>query len=206
MGALVPIGITGLMCLWTASLQRAYRLSLSEDDLISAGEADPPNRTRCSIPSEYFRIYAGDSLAIYGGAPPYRFLSTDSQPRFYVEKNGSGLAISTDVYAEDGKTILVRIDKNHFITATGGEIFKRERPDRSTLMVTDKYGKMVLNVHYINELAVKITGTFVYPGTTISIDEHGGSIRGSATCIFHQDCWNEAGINSSSAGILIGPH
>jgi len=41
----------------------------------------------------------------------------------------------------------------------------------------DKYGKIVLNVHYINESAVKNYRTFVYPSTTISIDEHEGSIR-----------------------------
>src|SRR6266566_4139923 len=138
----------------------------------------------------------------------FSFLSirayTNDVPRFSVEKHGNGLAISTDVFAEDGRTVLVRIDKNHFIASTSGEIFKRDHPDKSTLIVTDKYGKIVLNVHYINESAVKITGTFVYPGTTISIDEHEGSIRGAATYIFHQDCWMEIGISSGSTGIKLG--
>jgi len=58
---------------------------------------------------------------------------------------------------EDARTVLVHIDKNHFVATTGGEILKRDHPDKSTLIVMDKYGKIVLNVHYINESAVKIT-------------------------------------------------
>ncbi len=187
---------------YTKGVQR--ELALPESDLLPAGESDPPNRTRCAMPANAFRIYAGDSLAYYTGEPPYRFLSTNKVPRFSVEKHGNGLAISTDVFAEDGRTVLARIDKNHFIASTSGEILKRDHPDKSTLIATDKYGKTVLNVHYINESAVKITGTFVYPGTTISIDEHEGSIRGAATYTFHQDCWMETGINSGSAGITLG--
>ena len=106
-------------------------------------------------------------------------------------------------YHRGTRTILPQKDKNHFVATTGGEILKRDHPDKSTLIVTDKYGKIVLNVHYINESAVKTTGTFVYPGTTISIDKHEGSIRGAATYIFHQDCWMEIGINSGSTGITL---
>lgn len=117
----------GVIVLFSLLSVRAYNrsmqrdLALPESDLLPAGEPDPPNRARCAIPTDAFRIYAGDSVAYYTGEPPYRFLSTNDVPRFSVEKHGKGLAISTDVFAEDGRTVLVRIEKNHFVANTSGE-------------------------------------------------------------------------------------
>jgi hypothetical protein len=54
----------------------------------------------------------------------------------------------------------------------------------STLSVVDKYGKRVFRVHYINEFAVEITGTFVYPGATLTIEKDRGTLIGSATYTF----------------------
>jgi hypothetical protein len=114
-----PIGfgtvVLVVSLIYTSDIELGKELSLPESELLPAGEPDPPNMTQCLPPPNSFRIYAGNSLAYYTGAPPYRFISTNGSPRVSVEKKGRGLAISTDVYAEDGRTVLVHIDKNHFV-------------------------------------------------------------------------------------------
>ena len=56
-----------------------------------------------------------------------------------------------------------KLSNNHF-DINPNEIFTKERPDFSTLRITDSYGNQVLNVRFINPHALSVTGVLFYPG------------------------------------------
>lgn len=202
-GALVSLGVSLAFCWWTVHLQQEHRLNLSEDDLFPASEHDPPYPSRCNPSANDFKIFLGKSMAYFTGQPPYTFVTINNEPKLVIEKSRAGLAITTDVLAEDGRTILVRIVKNHFITTTGGEVLQRQRPDRSTLIVLDKYGNTALNVRYLNDKTIKIMGTFHYPSVTVTITEDQAAFVGRAKFFSHGDCFENSGIQFGPNGDLL---
>jgi hypothetical protein len=75
------------------------------------------------------------------------------------------------------------------------------------LSVVDEYKQTVLSVHYINELAVRITGSFIYPEGSFIIRDHQMEIRaGRATFISQGDCFMESGISTGPNGIIVIKH
>jgi hypothetical protein len=80
---------------------------------------------------------------------------------------------------------------------------KSDHPDRSTLAVTDKYGRPVFSVRYLNKSAVKIIGMFVYPEAKITLREEQGSILSSAMYEFSRTCWGDVGIDVKPNGIVV---
>jgi hypothetical protein len=202
LGALFFIGITVLPCWWTVSLKKEHRLGLAEDDLLPAGEASPVN-LQCIPPNNAFKVFFGSSLAYFTGQSPFTFITVNDDPKFLIETMGSRLSITTDILAEDGRTVLVRIVKNHFILTTGGEILQRTRPVRSTLIVVDKNGHTALNIHYINETTVKIMGDFHYPGVHMTITEDEARFDGNARFTSRGGCTANAGVQLGPRGVIV---
>lgn len=74
------------------------------------------------------------------------------------------IAVLMDVKDPDGK-VIARLDRNGFIV-NANKVLSMDRPDKSTLIVTDEYGMKTLNIRYLNSQAIKIEGAFHYPGET----------------------------------------
>jgi hypothetical protein len=78
----------------------------------------------------------------------------------WVERKGDELAVDADIY--DGR-ILAQLRGGEF-RLNPNNMFRRERPDRHTLVVYDQMGRERLRVRYNNARSVTLTGIFEYPG------------------------------------------
>lgn len=93
-----------------------------------------------------------------------------------IDKNDDGsLAVSAIIKDRDGR-ILTEIKHGKFVVAQGERIFKRERPSRSELKVTDEYGDVVLYLKFFNPRAMWIT--FKSHG----FEFHGSKLQNNQTC------------------------
>jgi hypothetical protein len=72
------------------------------------------------------------------------------------------IAVNLDVLSED-RRVVARIKRNHF-WVNPNNVLNKERPDRSTLVVTDQFGKEVLNIRYLNPHSIHLTGAFYVVG------------------------------------------
>jgi hypothetical protein len=66
-----------------------------------------------------------------------------------------------DILDKEGK-VIVTFEKGHF-TVVQTNILDMKRPDRSTLIVRDQYKNEVLNVRYLNERSLQVSGLLRYP-------------------------------------------
>jgi hypothetical protein len=73
-----------------------------------------------------------------------------------------GIEVNADIRSPDMK-LVANLRQNHF-DVNPNEIFTKERPDFSTLRVTDSYGNVVLNVRFLNPHTLSVTGVLFYPG------------------------------------------
>jgi hypothetical protein len=94
-----------------------------------------------------------------------------------IGKSGSGMTVSAKVFSRDGRIVAQIVDNGFFINPNN--FFRRERPDKSTLVVYDQEGRQVLVVRYLNPSAVKILGIFNFPGISpIIIEENQQAFEG----------------------------
>lgn len=70
-------------------------------------------------------------------------------------------SVSAELYDRNG--LLARIVDNEF-ELNSNELFRRRRPDLSTLKLEDRWGQEVLTVQFLNPNAFYVTGRFYYPG------------------------------------------
>jgi len=57
--------------------------------------------------------------------------------------------------------IIARLDKNGFVVNNAYTLFML-RPDNSTVIIEDQFGKEVLNARFLNPGAFKLTGVLQY--------------------------------------------
>jgi hypothetical protein len=92
------------------------------------------------------------------------------EPMLEVAEKDGGLLVSAKVFDRDGKIIAKIIDNEFFLNRNN--MFRADRPDKSTLEVFDQYDKRVLFVRYLNKRAIAIFGEFYHPDAgRISINE-----------------------------------
>ena len=121
-------------------------------------------------------------------------------------KNG-GFLFNADIYDQTHE-LVARIDHNEFHLIPGKYAYQT-RPDRSTLNVYDKEGNLLFSVHYRNEGAIDIKGTFVCSdGREAKVGNDGeltmtgpkGTLTQSRTCLI-----NTGGFVVSDWGFGVGP-
>ncbi len=139
---------------------------------------DPMPENPCGqFPASALALYLGNSVA-YATSFPYTVLRVDRHDRFSIDRTTDGVSVSLDVFSDDGK-IVAEISKNEF-TINPNNFFKRERPDKHTLIVYDQKKQKVLSIRYLNQSAVKILGIFYYPNRPpIVIEEQRQRIEGN---------------------------
>lgn len=93
-------------------------------------------------------------------------------------------------FTDSRNRILLRLDKNGAVNRAQGLILLR--PDRSTFLVEDAYGREFLKATYLNSSAFEISGYGVYCGKVFPIASPSTHILVSGLCI-----------DQSSHGILI---
>ncbi len=139
------------------------------------GRLEPANDPEPPLPPGCIKKYPDSWGIFYGGSvnfstrPDVTIVTIASQALLAVRKTPDGLAINASIYGEDGR-IIAEVKDNEF-TINQNNYFRRERLDRSTLVVYDQFNSPVLSVRYVNSFAIKVTGVFRYAGREVIIDE-----------------------------------
>lgn len=152
-----------------------------------ASDPNPLTPHNCSPDSPNdLAVFYGGGVA-YSTFNPLTIVEIAGKELLSVERVNGNLLISAEIYDVYGK-IIAEIKNNEF-TINQNNFFRRERPDKSTLIVYDQYNVEVLNIRYLNPSAIKVLGTFRYknrPPVVIRENEMefgGGIISG--------DCGND---------------
>lgn len=125
--------------------------------LVPARMPNPPVPASCRhpIPENALRVYLGDSLGYFTG-PRITVVSVAGKPLLSIEKKDKGMSINAQIYSLDRRIAAEIIDNRFQINPNN--YFRRERPSKHALVVYDQEGAEVLNVDYLNQNAVHITG------------------------------------------------
>ena len=111
----------------------------------------------------------GGKLAVIGpladaaigyGQGPFTPAQIGSCSALRINRTSTGLLIDAFSY-DSGNNLIFRIERNVF---EGLDLFagflKEERPDRSTLLITDERYQVVFGVRYLHRNIVRVWGTF----------------------------------------------
>jgi hypothetical protein len=162
--ALIGVTTVGL-CLYVRSGQTVKELTENNGSLVPASDSTPTNA--CShnpfLKKDDYIILLGKEAAIFRTFPHTVIAVHRRIPLlwFTLDKDG-GIEVNADIHSPDMK-LVAKLRNNHF-DLNPNEILTKERPDFSTLRITDSYGDPVLNVRFINPHTLSVTGVLFYPG------------------------------------------
>ena len=107
----------------------------------------------------------GNDAVIGHGQGPFTPVQIGSCSALHISQTPAGLLIDAFSY-DSGNNLVFRIERNVF---EGLDLFsgflKEERPDRSTLLITDEHNQVVFGVRYLHKNIVRVWGTFECGGT-----------------------------------------
>jgi hypothetical protein len=153
-GQVVGSILIAISAAWVVHLIDDYalekELQLHTDWLVPA--SDPQPKTSCPVVDGALQILLGNNT-VYATSFPATIVSVDRKPQLVLDRDDQGrVAVTGNIFDENDDAI-AEIDRNHF--TVDGDVFKLERPDRSTLSVTiKKHKEEVLSIRF-----VKITPT-----------------------------------------------
>ena len=102
----------------------------------------------------------GDDAVIGHGQGPFTPIQVGSCSALRISQTSAGLFVDAFSY-DSGNNLIFRIEQNVF---EGLDLFagflKEERPDRSTLLITDERNQVVFGVRYLHRNTVRVWGTF----------------------------------------------
>jgi hypothetical protein len=102
----------------------------------------------------------GDDAVIGHGQGPFTPAQIGSCSALRISQTSAGLLVDAFSY-DSSNNLIFRIEKNAF---EGLDLFagflKEERPDRSTLLITDEHHQVVFGVRYLHKNFVRVWGTF----------------------------------------------
>lgn len=109
-------------------------------------------------------MLVGSDTVIGKGRGPFTPVQVGSCPALRVTQAPNGILVDAFSY-DSGNNLIFRISKNDF---EGLDLFsgflKEERPDRSTLLVSDEHNQAVFGVRYMHKGVVRMWGTFACGG------------------------------------------
>jgi len=115
-------------------------------------------------------VIAGDSADITGSFP-HTILMVGSFSVLSVDRveNSGNLAISVDMRDQSNR-VAFRIDKNGIVNRSQLIVL---RPDKSTLLLQDEYGKEVFRARYRNPQVFEVNGQVAYCGRLLRLQPSG---------------------------------
>lgn len=159
--ATVWLGMCILCIAYTRAGELDHELTQLEGILYPAN--DPTPETECGkIPDQAILLLFGNSAAYSDGAQVNLF-AVGGQPVLWVTKSDDRLLLNGTFRAPDGKELVEMSDGKFLINPHNTLPFKR--PDRSTLLVKDEYGRTIVNIRYLNKRTIKLLGEYQYSPT-----------------------------------------
>jgi hypothetical protein len=147
---------------------RARELSASYGSLIPAGAPSP--LSNCSIPPGAVAIYAGSS-AVWSTGFPFAPISIGGYVPLTIDKNSKGELLVNATIFDDRENLIAKIENSQYIATNYSSHFKRA--DRSSFIVFDHSDKVALQVRFVNDVAVQVSGIFHSPkgGRTVVVTD-----------------------------------
>jgi hypothetical protein len=157
------LAILATSIVMTHRIFRAKDLARLSGFLIPANDRNPPHWGCAERP---LTVFFGNSIAATARRFPFKAITADGKPFVVIDQDAQGnILLSAEILDRDGR-VIARITKGRF-QINPNNILSRERPDRSTLILHDQYGREI-SVRYLNPRAVKLTGT-VYLSSDVRI-------------------------------------
>lgn len=152
-------------CLYLHSRRTSKELSENRGSLVPASDPTPNNACSNSPfrQKDDYTILLGNEAAFFKSFPHTVIAVHRKIPLLWLtlDKNG-GIEVNADIRSPDMK-LIAKLRQNRF-DVNPNEIFTKERPDFSTLRVTDSYGNEVLRIRFLNPHTISVTGVLFYPG------------------------------------------
>jgi hypothetical protein len=113
-------------------------------------------------PPTALKIYLGSSVGFTTRANQSVLVSGETEMLSIHRSATGGIGINAQVFSEDGR-IVAAIRDNEFHINQNNYFYKKS-PDRHTLVIYAQNNEEVLNVRFLNALAISILGVFRCPG------------------------------------------
>lgn len=118
----------------------------------------PAMAAACKPPKRAIVVSAGTNIA-WSTKNSFALLKMDGETSIGVTRSGSGpLEITSLMLRDFDRTVIATRDSKAPIWLSPS--VRRERPDKSTLIVFNRYGDRVLFLRYLNPSAIEISGNF----------------------------------------------
>jgi hypothetical protein len=111
-------------------------------------------------PTAAVEIFFGNSVAVVSQFP-HTVISSNGVPRLGIDRGPDGsIGINAHVISIDGR-IITEIKDSQFMVNPNNYL-RLERKDKSSLSLLDQFGRMVLDVRYINPSAFLVSSFVLY--------------------------------------------
>jgi hypothetical protein len=145
---------------------------------------DKPPKMYCSMRVDRTDLvmFFGNDAVIGHGQGPFTPVQIGGCTALRISQTSAGLHVDAFSY-DSGNNLIFRIEDNVF---EGLDLFsgflKEERPDRSTLLISDEHNQTVLGVRYLRKNMARVWGTFKCGDTRpVEISDDAVSIGGVPT-------------------------
>ncbi len=164
----------------------SLQIGKSHREDVLSGIITPANDPLPSLPpavnpeeaKQFMLLFIGDSVSLPMWFP-HSVIKFGEKSILTISTNSQGITVSCELFGENGN-IVAMLETNKFLI-NPLNYFRRERPDRHTLVIYDQQNIQVLNVRYLNPKAIKITGHIrILDGPTVDIEEDHFSIGNRA--------------------------
>jgi hypothetical protein len=180
-----------------SSSQSAIPKEINQGYLVPDQLASPKNwctqAAQHSLPSGSLVLYYGSNTAITANYP-HKMIAIRGRSLLSMTKDqNNSISINLEVLSDDGRSI-VTIENNEFVI-NSNNYYGMVRPSKSKLIVYDHDQTEVLNVTYLNESSVMITGHFDYAGYAVDIGSEQTTIHRPLppNIQFAGTCWGANG-------------
>src|SRR6266571_4062969 len=189
------LAICVICFLWMKVEKLQYELHQLQGVLYPA--SDPTPATACrDIPPDATVIIFGNSAA-YTQERTNVLLREGPTPLLWLTTAPDGAALLNGTFRSIDGRVIAEVSQGRF-SVNPNATLPFSRPDRSTLVVRDEYGNVVLNVRYINKHAISLLGKYQLSRSQAFIIEREeqslGGVRMSHGCF-----------GNNGAAIGIGP-
>lgn len=126
--------------------------------LTPAGMTSPPMPPSCrAVPPDAVRVYLGSNAA-WSTMDHFTVFRVGSTDLLEVQRTERGLAIYAKVFDEDGRLGAQIVDNRFYLNRR--RAFALQVPDRHSLRVVDRRGRLVFGITFLNSHSVAVSGRF----------------------------------------------
>lgn len=177
--AALTFACVGTLFVWIVAwvVIRSIAQETDFSGLLSPANELIPKNPCGTIPKEATLVFLGNSASYAESSFPQTIVQIGQDKMLTVDKIDGGIVINATLYSSD-KKVIVQLRNNEFFI-NPNNFFRKERPDRHSLIVFDQHGVEVLNVRFLNEKAIRFSGLIRHPHMDLLISDKAGPFANS---------------------------